>query len=673
MILILIFMLYIVWQFIKDLAGKELDLVVIAKFIFYILPSLVPLILPLTILVTSIMTFGNFSENYEFAAMKSAGISLQRAMGSLIVFIVILGYTTYQFANTVIPWAEFKSINLRKNLAQVKPAMAIAENRFSDIGDFVIKVDKKTGENSEVLHKVIIHQKNPNRGGNHTVIKSKKGILQGGENPNLISLILYDGNYYNEPKANTYRQRQSKPFVKTSFEEYILNIDISDLNKVDINDESATHPYKGLKTYELRIKLDSVGREYVKSVNNYFAVLNSRSSYSNVFSPQKKVASNNRQNLRKSPNAIPSESNIEGIDSLKQIVTHENNYFKIDSLIKVLPERLQAQVLTNTRSSSNTIVSQIKSKEGVILNKSRILNKIELELHKKYAIGISCIVLFFVGAPLGAIIRKGGLGLPLVVSIILFLVYHFFGLFAGNNAETGRISPFIAAWISTFVMLPVGVYFTYSATNDRQILDIDSLIQFLLKLFRIRSGAKEDFENINEESKEYKNLNVLDNTKLIEELKNYRDYGYSIQHRNVAIYILRQRGYTLQQLIIKGNLKKDDYDKAFDIYEDFKDYSKLTLYLYILQFGFQLSGLFFEELLGQIVSYTLIGMSYLIFALFILVYVKVFSLMTSLSKALNRENITNTILILLAGFPFYIIFYFFEHKKIKEELAQLKH
>jgi lipopolysaccharide export system permease protein len=247
MILILIFMLYIVWQFVKELAGKELDLIVIAKFIFYILPSLVPLILPLTILVTSIMTFGNFSENYEFAAMKSAGISLQRAMGSLIIFIVILGYTTYQFANTVIPWAEFKSINMRKNLAQVKPAMAIAENRFSDIGDFVIKVDDKSGENSEILHNVIIHQKDPGRGGNHTVIKSKKGILKGSDNPNLISLVLYEGNYYNEPRANNYRQRQSKPFVKTSFEEYILNIDISDLNNVDITDESATHPYKDIR------------------------------------------------------------------------------------------------------------------------------------------------------------------------------------------------------------------------------------------------------------------------------------------------------------------------------------------------------------------------------------------------------------------------------------------
>ena len=488
MILTLIFMLYIVWQFIKDLAGKELDLIIIAKFIFYILPSLVPLILPLTILVTSIMTFGTFSENYEFAAMKSAGISLQRAMGSLIVFIVILGYTTFQFTNTVIPWADFKSLNLRKNLAQVKPAMAISENRISDIGNFVIKVDRKSGENGEILHDVIIHEKNPKRAGNHTVIKSKTGKLQGADSPNLISLSLYEGNYYNEPQPSSYKQRQSMPFVKTSFDEYILNIDISDLNKVDISDESATHMYKGFKTYELRIRLDSMGREYVKTVDNYTKVMNSRSSYANLFEPSLTTSTIKNTNTKPSPYSKLTQNTVKNIDSLKQIVIHENQYFEVDSLLKVLPKRIQTQVISASRSSSGPIVNQIKSKENVILNKSRILNKLELELHKKYAIGISCIVLFFVGAPLGAIIRKGGLGLPLVVSIILFLVYHFFGLFAGNNAETGRISPFLAAWISTFIMMPVGIYLTYRAATDQGFVNIDIIIEPIKKLFNFISS-----------------------------------------------------------------------------------------------------------------------------------------------------------------------------------------
>ncbi len=476
-------MLYIVWQFIKDLAGKELDLVIIAKFIFYILPSLVPLILPLTILVTSIMTFGNFSENYEFAAMKSAGISLQRAMGSLIIFIVILGYTTYQFANTVIPWSEFKAINLRANIKQTKPAMAISENKFSDFGDIVIKVAKKEGENSEILKDIIIHKKDPNRGGNRTVIKSKSGLLKGGDNPNLISLILYEGNYYDEIRQTNYRQRQSKPFVKTSFDEYILNIDLTESNKSDFSEQSLTHPYKALNTNQLRFSLDSTGKQYTSNVDIYRRTMNSRIGFTNLYGDDQ--ADGKYQNIKKpKPKSYQSDQNrIDNIDSLKAIAKHENNYFIIDSLIAVQPRRIQAQILSNSKGTSGTIVSQIRSKETVITNKAQILNRIELELHKKYAIGISCIVLFFVGAPLGAIIRKGGLGLPLVVSIILFLVYHFFGLFAGNNAETGRISSFLAAWISTFIMMPIGVFLTYRAATDQGFLNVDILMEPFKKLF----------------------------------------------------------------------------------------------------------------------------------------------------------------------------------------------
>jgi lipopolysaccharide export system permease protein len=477
MILILIFMLYIVWQFIKELAGKELDLIIIAKFIFYILPSLVPLILPLTILVTSIMTFGTFSENYEFAAMKSAGISLQRAMGSLIVFIVILGYTTYQFANTVIPWSEFKAINLRANIKQTKPAMAIVENKFSDFGDIVIKVKEKSGENDEILDDIIIHKKDKNRGGNHTVIKSKSGILKGSDNPNLISLVLFDGNYYNELKQTTYKQRQSLPFVKTSFDEYILNIDLTESNKNDFSDESFTHPYKALNTDQLRFSLDSTGKQYTKNVEIYTRTMNSRTGFSSLFGKEEKPGSyNNRKPVNKEYVPV-NTSNTENTDSLRSVAVHKDNYFIIDSLIAVQPRRIQAQILSNSKGSSGTIVSQIKSKETVLTNKSQILNRIELELHKKYAIGISCIVLFFVGAPLGAIIRKGGLGLPLVISIILFLVYHFFGLFAGNNAETGRISSFLAAWLSTFIMMPIGVYLTYRAATDQGFVNIDIIME----------------------------------------------------------------------------------------------------------------------------------------------------------------------------------------------------
>ena len=190
-----IFVLQGIWLHISELAGKDLDYGVIGKFLLYLTPSLIPLVLPLTILVSSIMVFGSFAENYEFAAMKSSGISLQRAMRSLIVFIGFLSITALFFANTVIPWAEFKSINLRYNIRELKPAMAIVEGAFNEIGNVNIKVGEKYGKDGEKFKDVIIHKKTPKKLGNYTVIKAESGELVS-TNDNGLALILYNGNYY---------------------------------------------------------------------------------------------------------------------------------------------------------------------------------------------------------------------------------------------------------------------------------------------------------------------------------------------------------------------------------------------------------------------------------------------------------------------------------------------
>jgi lipopolysaccharide export system permease protein len=434
------------------------------------------------------MTFGNFSENNEFAAMKSAGISLQRAMGGLIVFIVVLGYVTFQFSNTVIPWAEFKSLNLRKNLAQVKPAMAINENRFSDVASYVIKVDNKTGENNEILNNVYINEKGKKRNGNTTVIKSKTGELRSGSNPNLISLVLKDGNYYNEIRPSDYKDRLKKPFVKTSFDEYILNIDISELNQTDLSDESATHPYKAMNTSQLRQQLDSFSTDYVKNVKNYNRFLSNRNGYSNIITGKKASGKPIKLNIdkvnKRKIQTTSTQNFTPAPDSVKNKLIHPDGYFLIDSLILEQKKFKQNQILSSAKSAVNNISLRIQSKEKVFANKSRILNKVELELHEKYAIGISCIVLFFVGAPLGAIIRKGGLGLPLVVSILLFLTYHFFGIFAGNSSESGGLSPFVGAWIATLVMLPLGVYLTYRATTDQGFINTDAITDPIKKVVK---------------------------------------------------------------------------------------------------------------------------------------------------------------------------------------------
>ena len=193
----------------------------------------------LTILLASIMVFGSFAENYEFAAMKSTGISLQRAMRSLSVFIVFLGIVTFIFSNNVIPWANFNFYNLRKNIAKVQPAMAIAEGQFNDIGNYNIKVEEKSGDRGQYLKNVVIHQKKK-RTGNYTVIASKTGELISSENSNILQLILYDGNYYDEILSTNPKEAVKRPYAKSAFEEYIINVDLEGLNDVDLEDNRIT-------------------------------------------------------------------------------------------------------------------------------------------------------------------------------------------------------------------------------------------------------------------------------------------------------------------------------------------------------------------------------------------------------------------------------------------------
>ena len=445
-----IFVLQTIWLYIGELAGKDLDMGIIFKFLLYFSPKLVPLVLPLSILLTSIMTFGSFAENYEFAAMKSAGISLQRAMRSLTYFIVFISLTAFFFANNVIPAAEFKSINLRKNIAKLKPAMAITEGIFNDVGNFNIKVNKKSGDNDQYLDDVIIHQKAA-RGGNHTVIKADKGELVGSTNSDILSLILYDGNYYDEIQQKNPSKRANKPFAKSAFKEYVINIDISNFNNVDLDDENYRNSQGMLKVGELNQSIDSLSTAYNQELNKFSDVIYRRTG------------------------ATLFASNFKPVDSLKSFDA---------SILEVYDTSEALQIVNLSLGMVNASISNITVKENEFKTSLKQLNKFEIALHEKYVLGFACIILFFVGAPLGAIIRKGGMGLPMVIAILIFLTYHFIGIFAKNSAEEGQLSPFLAAWFSTLIMFPLGAFFTYRATTDQGLLSFGNFIEPFNKLIK---------------------------------------------------------------------------------------------------------------------------------------------------------------------------------------------
>ncbi|WP_281846801.1 LptF/LptG family permease [Olleya namhaensis] len=450
-ILMLIFVLQAIWLYIKELAGKDLDLATVLKFLMYITPTLIPLILPLTILLASIMVFGNFAENYEFAAMKSTGISLQRAMSGLGIFIVGLSILTFFFSNNVIPWAEYNSYNLRKNIAKVKPAMIIAEGQFNDIGEsFNIKVEEKSGLNGKFLKGVTIHKKGAKGfSGNYTTIVAKTGELASAEDSNILKLILYDGYYYDDTPPKKIADRNKKPFSKAAFKKHVMNMDLSKLNNIDLDEKNIDSKYTMLNVAELNEAIDSLKTDRNNVIEEFSTALFARTN----------------------------------LATLNLTVNAKKDSIYDGAILDIFNDKRKIQILDYAINSISSTQQIIKSKKGQIKVKNSSIYKHGIQLHKKFALAVACIILFFVGAPLGALIRKGGLGLPMVIAIVLFLSYHFIGLFAENSAKNGNLHPALSAWFSTLIMLPLSIFLTKRATQDRGIFEFDHITEPIKQWF----------------------------------------------------------------------------------------------------------------------------------------------------------------------------------------------
>lgn len=448
-ILFFIFILQTIWLFIYDLAGRDLDLMLIVKFLLFGMPRIIPLVLPLSVLLASIMTFGNLAENYEFAAMKSAGISLQRTMKRLTIFIVFLSVLAFVFANNVIPYAEYKFINFRKNIAQRKPAMAIAEGQFSEIGYYTIKVDKKSGDNGNHLAGITIHKKSLRGDGVRTVIKAKDGDLISNENSNILKLVLNDGYYYEDIIPKRYEDRNKIPFAKASFKKDVINLDLSVLNG-DPSDQNITNTTTMLNISELNYTIDSLHKNYNRDIVSFADNIHQRVGF---------------------------------ISINKSILPLKKEKVNAD-LLSLLNESDQLQILQYASSTVANTLFSIDSSKDEMINKQKIINSHFIALYDKFVVAFACLMMFFIGAPLGAIIRKGGIGLPIVFAVLIFITFHFINTFGKRLAEENGISPFFGSWMSSFVLTPLAILLTYRATNDIGLFNIDSILQPFQKLFQ---------------------------------------------------------------------------------------------------------------------------------------------------------------------------------------------
>ena len=419
----------------------------------------------------------------------------------------------------------------------------------------------------------------------------------------------------------------------------MINVDLNNQD-VDFEDKQTEDRYNMLNISRLNYTIDSLQ----KKENNFYKNLD--------------------QNLY----------NRTGIENLDNELKVENDSLFKGDFLNLFKLQTQAQIL-------NSAFSQISSSVSIIENsmtneKQELINKNKhiIAYHDKFVLGFACIILFFVGAPLGAIIRKGGLGLPIVIAVILFLTYYFIGIGAKKSAETGAINPVLGTWISTLIMLPLGIYLTRSATRDKKVFETNGLINFFFKIFRIKSKTEQEEDLVfKEDSEEFQMLNSYDSEKLIDILKNYRKYGYSQTYKNTALFLLENQGITLQQLKLQGNYSNYTFDEAQRYYYDMGKHSRLAFILYFISLLFTIPSYipFLNNNYPKLIVISLL-VSLVFTLIYLIVFMKLFSLRTSFNKLINKSNLGNTLLFLLLGLPFYILVYFLLRKTTEDDLLQIQ-
>lgn len=459
-ITLLVLVIQFFWLYIDDFVGKGLGPSVIFEFILYQSAVLVPLALPLAILLSSLMTFGNLGESFELVAIKSAGISLLRFMRPLFFITVLLCGVAFMFSNYVIPVANLKSRTLLADIIYAKPAFDLKEGVFYDkISGFAIKIGKKEANDSVIRDIVIYEQGNPVQ---DNFIVANSGIMRVTPNKRFLEFNLHDGWRYQE-RGNVYATSNLE-YIRVGFKEYKKQFDLSGLGLSSRTNDSVNRNNEKMLTMEqLDRTIDSIRRE-----NNRFREQAIRDMFNNL---------QFNSLLDSAWNKLPPDS---------------SRFAKARTLDEVLPDSARTNINEMAKTHAGSVKIQADSHYQIMKDKSRNLRKHQVEWQRKITLSLACLVLFLIGAPLGSIIRKGGLGTPLIFAILFFMIFYFSSNTGEKFAKEGSLSPFTGMWLATFVLVPLGLFLTWKAMRDSQLLNkefYNRLFRYL-RIFRFRKNNR---------------------------------------------------------------------------------------------------------------------------------------------------------------------------------------
>lgn len=484
-ICLFIVLMQFLWRQIDDMVGKGLDMSVLGEMFLYASLSLVPMALPLAILLASLMTFGNLGERLELLAMKSAGISLIHIMRPLIIFIICISIGAFFFQNNAMPVVQVKLWTLIYSMRQKSPELEIPEGVFyKEIENYNVLVRDKSDKNG-LLKDMMIYDFS-NGFNNARVIVADSGRLKMSTDKMFLVLTLYDGESFEnvQNQSGTSKVKEAVPYRREMFTSKEVLIEF-DANFTRTDEALFQNQYIGKDLKNLQTSIDSMGvrldsiKEF--NANNLYAT-----SYRKSF-----------------PNP-PKRGTLPAIKSTD--AEQENLIINFDSLYQEQIPSNQASLLTRAKSSIEFLKSDNLFKAGTIGDESYKLRRHLTEWHTKFTISFACLVFFFIGAPLGAIIRKGGLGTPVVISVILFIFYYVVNNIGFKMARDGIWPAWQGMWLSSAVLAPLGIFLTYKAVNDSVILNADTYLNAIKNLIGKRASRKVEKKEVIIFAPDYKSL-----------------------------------------------------------------------------------------------------------------------------------------------------------------------
>ncbi len=452
-ICLFIVLMQFLWRYIDDLVGKGLEMHVIGELFFYAALTMVPMALPLAILLASLMTFGNLGERFELTAMKASGISLMKVMRPLIVFIALVAIGAFFFQNYVLPVAQAKMWTLRYSVRQKSPELEIPEGVFYDqIPGYNFYVEEKDRDSGTLFDMMIY---DVSRGfENARIILADSGHLKLADDKEHLFLQLHSGEQFENLRENSAGgNSQNQPYRRESFKlkEILLKFD-ANFNRMD--ESGMRNQYVGKNISQLRATIDSVTLR-VDSIGAGYARDIKERDYMRVPYWRERVVDGNRVKMKQQPVAMEAPLDM-------------------DSLFYKEKPAMVASYLSQALLKAQRVKQDYEFKSYAMDADRETIRRHGIEMQKKFTLSFACLIFFFIGAPLGAIIRKGGLGTPLVISVILFIIYYIIDNTGYKMARDGKLEVWMGMWLSSAILLPLGVFFTYKAMKDSAVFDLDA-------------------------------------------------------------------------------------------------------------------------------------------------------------------------------------------------------